>query len=259
MEYALLKNGIQIPRLGLGTWQITDKAAILQLLKAAWETGYTLIDTAAAYSNEMAIGKALQELGIERSRLFLSDKVWNTSRGYEQVQEACKRSLKKLKTDYLDLYLIHWPASPKLYENWKDLNAETWRGMEALLQAGLVRSIGVCNFKVHHLEELKKTASIFPMLNQFEFHPGMKQEELYDYCKKQEIAVQASSPLGNGHILENAVLQQLAQAKHISVAQLCLRYALQKGFIVIPKTNKKERLQENAAVFDLFGPDKHLV
>lgn len=246
-----LHNDVLMPQIGLGTWQITGRGAMAELLDAAWQVGFRLIDTAAAYNNEMAIGKALETLALPREELFLSDKVWNTCRGYGKVQDACRRSLKKLKTDHLDLYLIHWPASPKLYPNWRELNADTWRGMEALYREGLVRAIGVCNFKVHHLEELSKTAEIPPMVNQLECHPGLPQMEVLTYCQEKDIAVEASSPLGNGQILSNMVLQEIASSHSRTTAQICLRWALEKGLIVIPKTADPARLAENFAVEDL--------
>ena len=130
MEKIRLRNGFEIPQIGMGTWQITDKGVMEKLLVCAYKTGYRLIDTAAAYSNEITLAKAIRETGIPREELILSDKVWNTSRGYNAVQEACKKSLKKLKTGYLDIYLIHWPAPAKLYPSWNEINADTWRGME---------------------------------------------------------------------------------------------------------------------------------
>ena len=147
MNELSLANGVKIPQIGLGTWQINDREQLRNIVATAFEYGYRLIDAAAAYSNEMALGRALQELALPREELFISDKVWNTNRGYEAVQAACKKSLKKLKTDYIDLYLIHWPASPKIHDDWENINAETWRGMEKLYQEGLAREIGVCNFK----------------------------------------------------------------------------------------------------------------
>lgn len=251
MKYEL-KNGVSIPAVGLGTWQINNKELMTELLDTAYSEGYSLIDTAAAYSNEMIIGKAIQELEIPRNELFISDKVWNTNRGYEAVQKACRTSLKKLKTDYLDMYLIHWPASPKLHDDWKEINAETWRGMEQLYKDGLVKSIGVCNFKVHHLEELEKSAEIMPMVNQFEIHPGMTQTDLVEFCKKNQICVEASSPLGNGQILQDEKLKQIAEENDKSVAQICLRWGLQKGAVIIPKTSNPSRLAQNIDIFD-FG------
>lgn len=249
MEYRTLRNQNQIPAVGLGTWQVTDRAQMVDVIGSAYEAGYRLIDTAAAYSNEIALAKAIAAHEIPREELILSDKVWNTSRGYEAVQEACKKSLKKLKTEYLDCYLIHWPASMKLYPNWEEINADTWRGMEALYQAGLVRNIGVCNFKVHHLEALKKTAEVMPLINQVELHPGMPQEELLSYCKAEGIALEASSPLGNGQILTHEVITEIAAAHQVTPAQICLRWALAKDAIVIPKSTNPVRIRANLDVF----------
>ena len=258
MEYLTLRNGNRLPCVGLGTWQITDREIMADIIAASYRAGYRLIDTAAAYSNEIALAKAIALKNIDRNTLFLSDKVWNTSRGYEKVQDACKKSLKKLKTDYLDLYLIHWPASMKLYPNWAEINAETWRGMEKLYRDGLVRNIGVCNFKIHHLEELKKTAEIMPFVNQTEFHPGLYQRELLAYCRNEEIVVEASSPLGNGQILQNSVLGRIAVKKNVTAAMICLKWAIQKEIIVIPKTTNKERLYSNIGVFGFTLDDEEI-
>lgn len=251
MNKIKLLNGIQIPQIGIGTWQITDKEIIDSIIKESYQLGYQLIDTAAAYSNEIAIGRALVNNSIKREEVFLTDKVWNSYRSYNGVQEACKKSLKKLKTDFFDSYLIHWPASMKLYpETWKDINAEVWGGLEAIYKQGLARSIGVCNFKIHHLEALMKTALIKPMINQIEFHPGINQEEMIKYCKKNNIILEASSPLGNGQILQNKTLLEISKSRRKTIAQICLRYSLQKGFVVIPKTTSKNRLLENINIFD---------
>lgn len=248
MEQYSLRNGLKIPSIGLGTWQITDRKIMSDVLDAAYDLGYRLIDTAAAYSNEIAISRAIAEL--PRGELFLSDKVWNTSRGYEAVQEACRKSLKKMKTDYFDLYLIHWPASMKLYPDWMDINADTWRGMEKLYRDGLVKAIGVCNFKEHHLIELQKTATVMPFVNQVELHPGMPQKELVAWCREQSIMVEASSPLGNGKVLAHELICDLAQKKNKTAAQICLRWELQQGLVVIPKSVNLERLKQNLDLFD---------
>lgn len=247
METVTLRNGLILPKIGLGTWKITDRQTVQSVLTSAYEAGYRLIDTAAAYSNEIAIAKAIAP--FPRQSLLLSDKVWNTNRGYDPVQEACRRSLKKLKTDYLDLYLMHWPASRALYPNWADINAETWAGMEALLREGLVRAIGVCNFKPHHLEALKQTATVLPFVNQLELHPGMPQPELLAYCAENGIQVEASSPLGSGEVLRHPVLQALADDLGVSTAQVCLRWALQKEAVVIPRSTNPQRLKSNLDVF----------
>ena len=261
MKSFSLSNGYKIPCIGLGTWQITDRDMMSEVVGAAYQTGYRLIDTAAAYSNEIAISKAITANGIRRDELFLSDKVWNTSRGQEAVQEACKKSLKKLKTDYLDLYLVHWPASMKLYPDWAEMSADTWRGMEQLYKDGFVKAIGVCNFKEHHLKELKKTTTIMPMIDQFEIHPGLPQKDLLAYCRSQDIIPEASSPLGNGQILGNNTLRAIADGKHKTVAQICLRWALQKEIVVIPKTTSVDRIKENINLFDflLTGEEMRMI
>lgn len=256
-----LSNGMEIPPIGLGTWQINGQESLRHVVSKAAECGYRLFDTAAAYSNEIALGKAIRELGIEREQLYITDKLWNTSRGFQEAQEACKKSLKKLKLDYLDVYLIHWPATAKLFSGWQDINAQTWRGMEALYKEGYVRSIGVCNFKIHHLEALEESAEIQPMINQFEFHPGMYQRDLLEYCRKTHILAEASSPLGNGKILQNPQLMQIASAKGKTAAQVSLRWAADKGICVIPKTENADRLKENMDIFDfsLTGQEQKII
>lgn len=241
---------MEIPQVGLGTWQITDRELMKSIILNAYECGYRLIDTAAAYSNEIAVAKAIASSEIPRDELFLSDKVWNTSRGFSQVQEACKKSLKKLKTDYFDSYLVHWPASKKLHPDWEEINADTWRGMEQLYKDGFVKAIGVCNFKVHHLETLKKTAEIMPFINQVECHPGMNQKDVIAYCNDNGINVEASSPLGNGQILNHPQLKEIAARKNKTPAQICGRWEIQKGLIIIPKTSNISRLRENIDIFD---------
>ena len=250
METWSLVNGVKIPKVGLGTWQLTNRKLLEEIVPFAYKLGYSMFDTAAAYGNEIAISKAIRNANIPRESIFLSDKLWNTDRGYEAAQEACKKSLKKLKTDFLDLYLVHWPASPALYSNWEDMNAETWRGLERLYQDGFVRAIGVCNFKKHQLLALMKEASFMPMVNQVELHPGMPQEEIVAFCSENHILVEASSPLGNGKILQNPRLCHIAEERKRTVAQICLQWAVRKGITVIPKTGSPARLKENIDIFD---------
>ena len=259
MLYHTLRNNIKIPYVGFGTWQVINPELMKKLIAGAYNEGYRLVDTAAAYSNEIALAKAVAAAGIRRDDLFLSDKAWNTSRGYTAVQEACRRSLKKLKTDHLDLYMIHWPASKKLYPDWAEINADTWRGMEQLYKDGYVKAIGVCNFKEHHLDELAKTAVIMPMVDQFEMHPGLPQENLVKYCAEHSILAQASSPLGNGQILSNSQIGQLVQKKEKTPAQICLRWEIQKGVIVIPKTSNLARLAENIDIFDFSLDEEEML
>lgn len=261
MEKVQLKNGVCIPVAGLGTWKITDKQEMYVTIENAYNCGYRLFDTAAAYGNEMALGKALKELQLPREELVIQDKLWTTCYGYEESQEACKRTLRKLKLEYLDVYLIHWPASPKLYENWSMINAETWRGLEKLYADGYVRAIGVSNFKPHHLEELSKTAEILPHVNQIEFHPGMLQVETTAYCLDKGIQFEASSPLGNGQVLTNDILCEMAESKGVSTAALCLKWELKHGAVVIPKTTNENRLKENLQLddFDLAEEEMGII
>lgn len=258
MEFLTLRNGNRLPCVCLGTWQITNRDVMADIVSEAYKLGYRFIDTAAAYSNEIALSKAIIASGINRREWIISDKVWNSSRSYEGVQEACRKSLKKLKTDYLDLYLIHWPASMKIYPNWADINADAWRGMEQLYKDGLVRNIGVCNYKKHHLEELKLTAEIMPFVVQTEFHPGLYPSDLLEYCKNEGIVVEASSPLGNGKILDNPVINRIAKQKKVEPAMICLKWAIQKGVIVIPKTSNKNRLYTNINLWDFVLNDDEL-
>lgn len=245
MKTVQLRNDVQLPMIGAGTWKITDREQMKDVVRTAYQCGYRLFDSAAAYYNEMVLGKAFAELQLPRDKIIMQDKLWNTCYGYENAQTACKRSLKKLKMEYLDVYLVHWPASSPQYDNWEEINAETWRGMEQLYKDGLVRAIGVCNFKINHLEALAKTASILPFINQIECHPGMPGNEIEEYCIQRKIQIQASSPLGNGQILNNEVILKIAKDSGISAAQLCLKWGIEHGYIVLPKTVNHERLREN--------------
>lgn len=258
MEYITLRNNNKLPVIGLGTWQINDRGQMADVISDAIDVGYRLFDTASAYSNEIALGKAIQAKGIAREEIVLTDKVWHTNMGYEEVQNACKISLKKLKTSYLDCYLIHWPASERIHSDWEEINAETWRGMEKLMREGLVRNIGVCNFDVRHLKSLLKTAEISPLIDQVEFHPGILQTELRGFCREKAIAVQASSPLGNGQILQNETITLIAEKKRVSCAQVCLRWTIQKNVMAIPKTVDRNRLHENIDVFGFALSDEEM-
>ena len=220
------------------------------VLSIAFDAGYRMIDTAASYSNEISLGKALQKLSVRRDELFIQDKLWITNRGYHEAQKACKKSLHKLKLDYLDAYLVHWPASPILHQNWEEVNAETWAGLEALQKDGVARYIGVSNFKPYHIETLMKSASVVPQINQIELHPGFAQEQTVVFCREHGIHVEAHSPLGNGQLMDNSLLKDIAATKGKTAAQVCLRWALDKGVTVIPKSANPERIRENIDIFD---------
>lgn len=249
MENMKLNNGYMIPKIGYGTWQSPDSEVTVNGVKAAIVCGYRHIDTAAAYKNEESVGEGIKESGIARKDLFVTSKVWNTQRGYEKTIAAFEKTLSDLDLDYLDLYLIHWPASKKDYENWEEINLETWRAMTDLYKAGKIKAIGVSNFKPHHLEALMKT-EVKPMVNQIEFHPDFMQEETVKYCRENGILVEAWSPLGTGRMLTNPDLQEIASHYGKSVAQICIRWCIQHDVLPLPKSVTPSRIEENSNVFD---------
>lgn len=245
-----LSNGYEIPSIGYGTYLTPDGEVAINSVKVAIECGYTHIDTAAYYGNEHSIGLAIKESGIPREKFFITSKVWNTERGYDKTIAAFEKTLAKLQTDYLDLYLIHWPANAKQFpENWAEINADTWRALEDLYQQGKIKSIGVSNFWKPFLEELVKTAKIVPMVNQIEYHPGLMQSDTVSYCKELGIAVEAWSPLGRAKLLANPVLESIAAKYNVSTAQVCIRWCLQNDIIPLPKSATPERIAENINVF----------
>ena len=251
MQTMKLNNGILIPAIGYGTWQTPDGDAVTNGIKAAVDYGYRHVDTAAAYENEEGVGKGILESCIAREELFVTSKVWNSERGYDTTLAAFEKSLKRLKLDYLDLYLIHWPASASRFENWEQINLDTWRAMTELYKAGKIKAIGVSNFKPHHLKALMET-EVKPMVNQIEFHPGMLelQQETLDYCKENDIIVEGWSPLGTGRMLNNPVLIEIAEKVNRSVAQVCIRWCIQHGVLPLPKSVTPTRIKQNLQVFD---------
>ena len=244
-----LSNGVNIPCIGFGTWQAPDGDIATEAVKSALKAGYRHIDTAAIYRNEESVGRAIRESGIDRSEIFVTTKLWNKCRSYELAYAAFDRSISKLGLDYVDLYLIHWPASPSQYDNFDEINLSTWKAMTELYKAGRIKSIGVSNFMPHHLEALMKT-EVAPMVNQIEFHPGFIQEETVKYCKENGILVEGWSPLGSGRVLSDERLIKIAEKYGKSVAQICIRYSLQHGVLPLPKTVTESRIIENANVFD---------
>lgn len=244
-----LVNGYEIPCIGFGTWQIPDGEDVISCVVHAIQNGYRHIDTAAIYQNEEGVGQGIQQSGVDRKQLFITSKVWNRFRGYETTKQAFEKSLADLKLDYLDLYLIHWPASKSAFSDWEKINLDTWRAMIELYKEGRIKSIGVSNFLPHHLHALMKT-EIPPMVNQIEFHPGQMQQETFDYCRKNGILVEAWGPLGSGKVLSNLDLVGIAAKYKKSVAQLCIRWCLQNGTLPLPKSSTPSRIVENAEVFD---------
>lgn len=249
-DFWMLNNGVRIPCVGFGTWQTPDGETAVQAVKSALEAGYVHIDTAAAYDNEASVGRGIREADVKREDLFVTSKLWNGNRGYDKTMEAFEKTMKDLGLEYLDLYLIHWPAVANQFENWQELNLSTWRAFEQLYKDGRIRAIGLSNFMPHHMEPLMAEAEIRPMVNQIEFHPGQMQRETVEYCRQHDILVEAWSPLGTGRMLTNPTLQSIAGKYEKSVAQLCIRWCLQNEVLPLPKSVTPSRIRENAQVFD---------
>ncbi|MEE6728225.1 aldo/keto reductase [Pediococcus pentosaceus] len=245
-----LNNGVKIPVVGFGTWQSKDGDEAYNAVKAALEAGYRHIDTAAAYGNEESVGKAIKDSGIDRKELFLTSKLWNRDHGYESAKKALDTSLAKLGTDYLDLYLIHWPNPVQFRDEWQQCNADSWRAMEEALDAGKVRAIGVSNFRAHHLDELLKTAKVTPAVNQIFLNPSDTEDEVVAYNKEHGILSEAYSPLGTGKIFTIPELKDIAAKYNKSVAQVVLRWSLQHGFLPLPKSVHADRIKQNTEIFD---------
>ena len=245
-----LNNGKIIPSIGFGTWKLKNNEETIEIIKEAIKYGYRHIDTAFAYGNEETIGKGIKESNIDRKDLFITGKLWNDDRGYENIINACKRTIKNLNCEYLDLYLIHWPASKAVHDDWIEINKETWQALEYLYEQGLVKAIGVCNFKINQLEELIKTAKIKPMVNQIEFHIGVYNKDILDYCNRNNIIVEAWSPLGSGKLFKVEELKEMASKYNVSVAQLCIRWCLQNNTLPLPKSKNIERIKNNLDVFN---------
>lgn len=237
-----LNNGVEMPWVGFGTFKSEPGRVTEQAVAWSLEIGYRHVDTAAFYANEADVGRAVRASGIPRSQIFVTTKVWNADQGYDRTLRAFEKSSRTLDLGVVDLYLVHWPVKGKF--------TETWRALERLLADGRVRAIGVSNFKVHHLEELAKTASVVPAVNQVEFHPFLLQPDLLAYDQAKGIRHEAWSPLTRGRSLDDPVVAGVARAHGRTPAQVLLRWDLQHGVVTIPKSVHRERIAENAALFD---------
>ena len=246
-----LNNGVEIPQVGLGVWQAKEGAEVERAVRAALEHGYRLIDTAAIYGNEVGVGRAIKASGVPREEIFVTTKLWNAHHAYEDALRAFDESVTKLACGYIDLYLIHWPLPME------GKFTQAWKALEQLYADKRVRAIGVSNFKPHHLEELLSGAETTPAVNQIELHPLFQQKETRAYCVEHGIAVESYSPLmQGGEALEHPVITKLARRYGKTAAQVILRWHVQSGLIVIPKSVNPERIRENITLFDFeLAPD----
>jgi len=253
-----MNNGVEIPCFGYGTFLTPDGDVCVQGVKKAIEYGYRHIDTAAAYGNEVSVREGIKASGIRREDVFVTTKHWITNRGYDKTMAAIDESLKALGTDYIDLYLIHWPCVEKVSPDWKDINASTWRGFEDAYKAGKIKAIGVSNFERKHLDALFERCDIKPMANQIEFHPGWMQADTVAYSKENDILVEAYMPLGGGNLLEYEGLKAIAAKYGKTVAQICIRWVLQHDILPLCKSVNAARILANAEVFDFAIADEDI-
>lgn len=251
-----LHNGVEIPCIGFGMWQTPSDEVGVDSVKSAIRAGYTHIDTAQAYRNEGCVGKAIRELGVNRSELFITTKLWNDCHSYNLAMSSFEESLRLLGTDYVDLFLIHWPNPLLFRERWQEANAETWKAMEELYKDGKVRAIGISNFHPHHIDALLKTATVKPMVNQIRLCPGETQDDIVNYSRENGMILEAYSPLGTGKIFSVPEMQSLADKYGKSIAQICVRWSLQRGYLPLPKSVHAERIEENLKVFDFELSDE---
>ena len=248
-----LNNGVAIPQFGLGVWQAAEGGEVENAVRAALEDGYRLIDTAAIYGNEAGVAQGVRDSGVSQDEIFLTTKLWNAHHNYDAALRAFDESQKKLGWGTIDLYLIHWPLPMD------GLYPEAWRALEKLLSDGKVRAIGVSNFKPHHLEHLKETANIVPAVNQIELHPMLQQKETRDYCQSHGIAVESYSPLMQaGEAFKVPTVVEAAKNHGKTPAQIILRWHIQNGLVVIPKSVTPARIRENKDIFDFELSDDEM-
>lgn len=247
-----LRNGIDMPNIGFGTSLIEGEECVSNI-RQALQAGYRHIDTASVYKNESYIGKAIKESNLPREEIFITSKVWKDSMGYENTIKSFNNSLQDLGLDYIDLFLIHWPRN-----NDEKLNIDTWKALEDLYKQKKVRAIGLSNFLKHHLEIILNNCEIVPMVDQLEFHPGLTRKETLEFCKENDIVVEAWAPLGKGKMLQNEDLVRISNKYNKSVAQICIKWCLQNGVVPLPKTTNWNRMLENKDVFDFTISDEDM-
>ncbi len=239
-----------MPVVGLGTYKVPEGEDVIREVQWALNVGYRLIDTAKVYKNEEGVGRAIRESGIPREEIFLTTKLWNPDQGYESALQAIDESLGKLGLAYVDLYMVHWPTADVEAKATMNRREETWKAMEEIYKSGKAKSIGVSNYTIKHLEEMKKYATVFPSVDQVEFHPYLYQRELLEYCKKNNIILEAYRPLTNGKRMDNDTISTIAKKYNKTNAQVLIRWSLQHGCVPLPKSVHQDRVQENINVFD---------
>ena len=252
----ILSNGVHIPCVGFGTWQSKDGPEAKNSVAEALRAGYRHIDTAQGYGNEESVGQAVKESGLSRGEVFLTSKLTNSVRGYSETLSAFHESLRKLGTDYMDLFLIHWPRPVSFRNDWEAQNAQSWRAMEDLYREGKVRAIGISNFHPHHIEALLKTATVAPMVNQIRLAPGDTQDEVVSFSREKGMLLEAYSPLGVGKVFEVPQMKDLARKYGKSIAQIAIRWSLQRGYLPLPKSVTPARIRENTQIFDFRLEDE---
>ena len=250
MQSITLTNNVAVPQIGFGTWQVKEGEEAYESVRSALAYGYRHIDTASGYGNEESVGRAIKDSGIDRSELFITTKLSNHDHGYENTLRAFQKSLSNLGLSYVDLYLVHWPNPLYFRDEWEEANAGTWKAFESFYQMGQTRSIGISNFRERHIKVLLDKATILPQINQIRLFPGEQQEELVQFCKSLGMAIEAYSPLGTGKIFSSVPLQSIAKSMDKTVAQICIRYCLQKGNIALVKSVTPSFIQQNLEVFD---------
>ena len=260
----ILRNGIEIPDIGFGTWNIPYGEDCEKAVFEAIKAGYRHIDTAGAYGNERSVGlgvKAAIHEGLikDRSDVFITSKLWNTNRSYNKAFRGFEKSMRNLDLDYIDLYLIHWPANKMKYKNPDEVNATTWEALEELYTEGRVRAIGVSNFLPHHLEELKKSAKVLPMVNQIELHVGYMQKEVVEYNNNNGIITEGYSPLGTGALLDNELLWEMAKKYQTTVSNICISFLRKRGIIPLPKTTSPDRMSGNLRLIRIEDEDMDIL
>jgi methylglyoxal/glyoxal reductase len=246
-----LNNGIKIPTLGLGLYEVSGGVKAMRVIDEALEIGYRHFDTASVYQNERDLGQVFSSSGLLREEIFITTKLWNSDHGYDSAFRAFDSSLTNLKVDYIDLYLLHWPV--------EHLRMDTWRALTKLVDQGVCRAIGVSNYTAKHLDELLSSSFITPALNQVEFHPFLYQKELLDFCSAKDIQIEAYSPLTQGRKLRHPKLVELSKKYDKSPAQILIRWAIEHNLIVIPRATRREHLEENINVFDFTLTPKDIL